>query len=206
MKLIWRIILRITLLLLIVLPLWGFFFYKAMINEVNDETDDNLELYAEQIIRRHLSGLDTLPQENDVTNNSYTIERVSTSPYRDEYTYHNEMVYVPAKDETEPARVMRMTFTDADNNLFLLTVMTPTIESEDLIQSILNCIAILFCGLLIVIVAIVAIVLRQNMKPLKRLLQWIDTYKLGEKVAPLKNNTSISEFRRLNDAAIEFAA
>lgn len=207
MKLIWRIILRITLLMLVVLPLWGFFFYKAVLKEVNDETDDNLELYAEQVIRKYLSKQDTLALSNDVTNNSFTIERVEPSQYEDSYcVYDNEMIYVPAKEETEPARVLRMTFSDTNGHMFLLTVLTPTLESNDLIEAILNWIAMLFLGLLLVIVAILAVVLWRSIKPLHRLLLWIDNYRLGEDIAPLENPTSVSEFQRLNKAAIGFAA
>lgn len=206
MKLTWRIILRITLLMLVVLPMWGLFFYRAVIKEVNDEIDDNLELYAEQVIRRYLSGEVMSAQTNDVTNNSFKIERVNTSQYSNYCVYNNEMVYVPAKNETEPARVLRMTFSDDLNNTFMLTVMTPTLESEDLMEAILNWIALLFCGLLLVIVAIIAIVLSRSMKPLHRLLLWIDNYRLGENIVPFENPTSVSEFRRLNSATIDFAA
>lgn len=206
MRLIWRIIGRVTLLLLVVLPLWGFFFYKVVISEVNDETDDGLELYAEQIIRGYLSGSGLPSETTDVTNNTYTVERVDRAQYGDYCVYDNEMIYVPAKEETEPARVLRMTFTDASGDMFLLTVMTPTLEKEDLIMAILYWIAILFFGLLVVIVAIIAFIVFRSMKPLHRLLKWIDDYRLGEEVAPLENNTSVSEFKRLNDAVKEFAA
>lgn len=206
MKLIGRIIIRVTLLMLVILPLWGFFFYRVVISEVNDETDDNLELYAEQIIRGYLSGKDLPTETSDVTNNSYAIEQVDRAVYGDYCVYDNEMVYIAAKGETEPARVLRIAFSDAAGDTFLLTVRTPTLEKEDLILAILNWVAILFLGLLLVIVAILAVVLSRSMKPLHRLLRWVDEYHLGEEVVPLENKTSISEFRRLNDAVKQFAA
>lgn len=46
MKLIYRIIIRIALMLTVVLGAWAVFFYIAVIDEVNDEVDDSLEDYS----------------------------------------------------------------------------------------------------------------------------------------------------------------
>ncbi len=207
MKLTWRILLHISLLLLIVLPLWSLFFYKAILKEVNDETDDNLELYAEQIIRRQLSNPDMpLPDGMATANNTYRIEKAASSAPGDLCEYSNEMVYIPAKEETEPARVLRMSFSDRNGDTYLLTVMTPTLESEDLVRAIVDWILLLFGGLLLTIVAIVSVVIGRSMRPLKRLLTWIGNYRLGEDSTPLNNPTTISEFRQLNEATTELAA
>lgn len=56
MKLIYRILIRLSLALLIVLTVWTVFFYFTMIDEINDEVDDALEDYSETIIIRSLAG------------------------------------------------------------------------------------------------------------------------------------------------------
>ena len=43
------------------------------------------------------------------------------------------------------------------------------------------------------------------MSPLYVLLRWLDSYKIGQKNIPLINNTRITEFRKLNDAALRNA-
>ena len=63
MKLIYRIVIRISLLLTLVLGVWAVFFYMAMMDEVNDEVDDSLEDYSEIIIIRALAG-EELPSQN----------------------------------------------------------------------------------------------------------------------------------------------
>ena len=63
MKLIYRIVIRISLLLILVLGVWAVFFYMAMMDEVNDEVDDSLEDYSEVIIIRALAG-EELPSQN----------------------------------------------------------------------------------------------------------------------------------------------
>ncbi len=52
MKLIYYIILRISIALILILTIWATFFYVTMIDEINDEVDDSLEDYSEAIIIR----------------------------------------------------------------------------------------------------------------------------------------------------------
>ena len=42
------------------------------------------------------------------------------------------------------------------------------------------------------------------MRPLYILLHWLDSYQTGKKNKPLKNDTRITEFRKLNDAATRY--
>lgn len=106
MKLIYRITLRLALVLLPVIALWAYIFYNTMVGEINDESDDSLVEFADIVIRRHLVG-EPLPQLNSGSNNSYTIvplpEGETVEPYM---TFHDEMVYIPEQRETEPARVL----------------------------------------------------------------------------------------------------
>ena len=43
MKLFYKVLIRLAVLVTIVLGLWSVFFYYAMMNEVTDEIDDSLE-------------------------------------------------------------------------------------------------------------------------------------------------------------------
>lgn len=75
MKLIYRISLRLSLVLLPLIALWAVVFYFTMVDEINDEVDDALEDYSELIVIRMLSG-ELLPRMNEGSNNSYTIAPV----------------------------------------------------------------------------------------------------------------------------------
>ena len=70
MKLIYRILIHLSLALPIILAAWGILFYMAIIDEVNDEVDDSLEDYSEVLITRALAG-EQLPSQSDGSNNSY---------------------------------------------------------------------------------------------------------------------------------------
>lgn len=206
MKLIYRIVIRISLLLTLVLGVWAVFFYMAMMDEVNDEVDDSLEDYSEIIIIRALAG-EELPSQNTGSNNQYYLKEV-TEEYadsREAITYKDSMVYIVEKGETEPARILTTIFKDNENRFYELTVSIPSIEKEDLTAAIRDWMIFLYIALLFVIIVVNVWVFQQNMKPLYVLLHWLDDYRIGNKNKPLKNDTQITEFRKLNGAAIRNA-
>ena len=140
MKLIYRIIIRIALMLTVVLGAWAVFFYIAVIDEVNDEVDDSLEDYSETIIIRALAG-EELPSKNNGSNNQYYLRKVSKeyADEREDICYKDSMVYIVEKEETEPARILTTLFKDDEGQYYELTVSTPTIEKDDLKDAMLGC-------------------------------------------------------------------
>lgn len=206
MKLIYRIIIRLSLVLTLVLGVWAVFFYIAMMDEVNDEVDDSLEDYSEAIIIRALAG-EELPSANSGSNNQYYMVEV-TEDYaaaHQNISYKDSMVYIMEKGETEPARILTTIFKDDGNRYYELTVSTPSIEKDDLKDAIRNWMIFLYVALLLVIITVNVWVFQRNMRPLYVLLHWLDGYRIGNKNEPLKNDTQVTEFRKLNDAAIRQA-
>ena len=206
MKLKDRIIRRISAFLLVVLTLWSFLFYLAMIDEVTDEVDDTLELYTEMVMTRYLAGKE-LPSVDNGTNNSYHLTQV-TQEYADTHphlSFTDEMPYIEAKRETEPARVMRTIFREADGTFYELTVMTPTIEKKDFIEAILYWILGLYVVVVLAVIMVNAWVISRSMRPLYRLLEWLDLYDINEHTQPLDNPTSVTEFCTLNDTITRYS-
>lgn len=206
MKLIYRIVIRISLLLTLVLGVWAVFFYMAMMDEVNDEVDDSLEDYSEVIIIRALTG-EELPSQNTGSNNQYYLKEV-TEEYadsRESIAYKDSMVYIVEKGETEPARILTTIFEDKENRFYELTVSIPSIEKDDLTAAIRDWMIFLYVALLFIIIVVNVWVFQRSMRPLYVLLHWLDNYQIGHKNKPLKNDTQITEFRKLNGAAIRNA-
>ena len=206
MKLIYRIIIRIALMLTVVLGAWAVFFYIAVIDEVNDEVDDSLEDYSETIIIRALAG-EELPSKNNGSNNQYYLRKVSKeyADEREDICYKDSMVYIVEKEETEPARILTTLFKDDEGQYYELTVSTPTIEKDDLKDAMLGWIIFLYIVLLLTILIVCIWIFHRSMKPLYNLLRWLDAYRIGRPNRPLKNETQITEFRKLNEAAIRNA-
>jgi signal transduction histidine kinase len=203
MKLISRIIIRLSIALSTVLALWAVLFYFAIIDEINDEVDDSLEDYSEQIIIRFLAG-EELPSKTSNSNNQYYLAEV-TSEYaqsRPSISYVDSMVYIPIKRETEPARILTTIYRDEDGKYYELVVSTPTIEKKDLKESILFWIIFLYVGLLLVIILVNVWVFHYSNRPLYKLLAWLDEYQVGGRNVPLKNKTTITEYKKLNEVAV----
>ena len=201
MKLIYRVALRLSLVLLPIMALWATLFYFTMVDEINDEADDTLEDYSELIITRMLAGHE-LPPLNSGSNNSYSIMPVdsvyaSTHP---RIHYYSADVFIPEKNETEPARILTTIFRNNDGRWYELKVTTPTFEKEDLFEAILYWVVFLYVLLLITIFGLTIWVFNYSMRPLYVLLRWIDGYTPGRKSVSIPNDTKISEFRKLNVA------
>lgn len=202
MKLIYRVVLRLSLFLLPLLALWAALFYFTMVDEINDEADDALDNYSELIIMRMLSGND-LPQNGDGSNNSYLIVPVEKAyaDARSHVRYYDAEVYIPEKHETEPARILSTIFRDDEGQYYELRVATPTFEKDDLLTTVLGWSVFLYVILLITVVGLTAWVFHRSMRPLYALLNWLGSYKPGAVVGPVPCDTDITEFRRLSAAA-----
>lgn len=203
MRLTSNILIRILLPVALIVALWSVGFYFAIINEINDEVDDALEQFAEDITRRCLAG-EPMPEGGDGSNNTYRIEHISSSAVEYSSTFSDEEVWIASKSEMEPARVLRTTFTDNEGRGYMLTVLTPTIEKEDLRESLMFWAALLCLSLIILITIIIVVVLHKSLRPLHRLLGWLDSNRFDGDRQPLTNPTSIYEFSRLNDAVTEY--
>lgn len=205
MKLIYHTIFRLSLVLTAILTIWAIFFYITMIDEINDEVDDALEDYSETIIIRALAG-EELPSGHIGSNNQYYLTEVSQeyAKSQSDIQYKDSMVYIIEKGETEPARILTTIFRDGQGKYHQLTVSTPSIEKEDLKKSIQLWIIFLYVALLLCIILVSIWVFYRNMRPLYILLHWMDEYQTGKNNTPLRNNTKITEFQKLNDAVVRY--
>ncbi len=205
MKLISKISLQLSTILLVVFTAWALFFYYAIIDEINDEVDDALELYAEQLIIKTLAG-EPLPTENDGSNNFYSIVKLEqTEHLYGHIHYADTMIFIEEKNEMEPARFLQTIFKDENEDYYKLDVFTPTIEKADLRESILIWIVILYGILLVTILLVNILIYYRSLKPLHVLLRWLDHYRIGGKNKPLDNKTNITEFKKINEAAVRYA-
>lgn len=203
MKLLHVVTLRLSLLAAVIMALWSVLFYMVVMDEVNDETDDTLEDYAEVIMLRALRG-EPLPGESSGSNNQYFLREVSPeyAATQVHVRYADRAVYIKEKRETEPARVFSQIYQTDDGRWMELEVSTPNIDKQDLKVSILLWLVVLYVSLLIVFFILNYWGMRRSTRPLYRLLNWLDHYRLGGTNAPLNNPTNISEFRQLNEVVI----
>ena len=196
MKLIHNIAVRLSMALLPVIALWAMVFYFVIVDEINDEADDLLESYAEQLMVKKLSGK-KLPVAN--------ISEVAES-YANSHTgmeYYDADFYIQETDEQEPARFLKTIFRDREGRCFELIVATPTIEKEDLIKTILWWVLALYLILLLTVIVTTLVVFQKSMRPLYMILDWLNAYTPGKSHGRLSINSDIREFRQLEKAATD---
>lgn len=205
MRLVYRIVLHLAWALSLLLAVWAVLFYFALTARIDRESDDALKVRAEVIIRRALAGQAPLSEESGTS--GYQLHEVPASaagPAVQE-SFSDESVYIPERDDEEPARVLRTRFRDRVGRRWELTVLAPTVEKSELIGAVLRWIVGLYFVLLGLILAVTAGVLHRTMKPLYALLRWLDAYMVGGHNRPLDADTTVVEFRRLNEAARRYA-
>ena len=207
MKLFDRVLMHLLVGIVVILIGWAVVFYMGIMEEINDEVDDSLEDYTEMIITRSLAGKE-LPAHDSGSNNQYYLREVEPSYAlsRNAISYRDSMVYISEKKETEPARILTTIFKDKEGKFYEVAVYTPTIEKKDLKEAIFQLLVGLFISLFIAILLINVWVFRRSMKPFYRLLDWLDKSRLGKQNPPLDNPTHTTEFRRLNEAVVRYAA
>ncbi|MBQ2019063.1 MAG: sensor histidine kinase, partial [Alistipes sp.] len=159
MNLFTRIVRRLAIVLVLLMTLWAALFYFAMVDEIRDEADDALEDYSALIISRVLAGRE-LPQSGDGSNNTYTLMPISQqeAAQRPRLEYFDENVYIADKREEEPARVVVTIFENAEGKYYELRVATPTFEKEDLFESVLIWIVVLYVVLLAVVLGVTMLI------------------------------------------------
>ncbi|MDD4141191.1 MAG: HAMP domain-containing sensor histidine kinase [Bacteroidales bacterium] len=147
MKLIYKITVRLLIILFVLLAAWAVFFYFTAKNEMKEEVQEAVENYSEYVLEH------------------------SSSPEEALANLQNENV-----------------------------IYRVEIDNEDVGESIIQSIIILYLALLLSILIINIIVYYRSMRPLYGLLKWLDNYVIGGENAELKNDTNIKEFYKLNEA------
>ena len=169
MKLVHSITLRLALFTSLIIAVWAFIFYITIIREINDETDDTLEDYAEMLIQRSLRK-EPLPSVSNGTNNQFFLQEISEAEAKSlpKVKYEDREVYIVEKHEYEPARVYTNIFCDASGTYYRLEVSTPHIDKSDMKVALLFLLLFLFGGILLAIVFLDLWTVKYTLRPLHR--------------------------------------
>ena len=129
-----------------------------------------------------------MPDTHNGAGNNYYIHTVSDE-YAESHShirYRDMETYVPNDNKFEQTRAVTYIFKSNDDKYHELTVFTPTIDKQNLKNSIFIWLVVLYFGLLTGMIIVNLWTIRHSMKPLKRLFGWLDTYKLGKNIKPLE--------------------
>lgn len=200
MRLIYKIMLSLSIPLVITLGLWGWLSYRTMSERIHKDTDMILKDYSDQIVSRKLSGRE-MPDRFNGAYNTYYIKEVSedyaaenSSPF-----YGEAEAYIRSQEDFASSRIRRQVFADNDGKYYEITVSLPVFEQETLVEHVLWWTGILFFVLLVTLLVIGLIVIDYNLKPFKALMKWMDDYVPGHPSSSIPSDTDVLEFRKLAD-------
>ncbi|MDR2414214.1 MAG: HAMP domain-containing histidine kinase [Odoribacteraceae bacterium] len=197
MKLCYRVLWRLSACLLLLALAGGAAFYAVIIDEIHDETDDYLEEHARRVITLKRAGHDVSPP--GTWDSSYSTREV-TEVYargRPRVEFLDEMVYVDAKLEAEPTRVLKTIFTDAGGRYHEIIIRTPTIDKDELQGSVFYSMLLLCCSFLVASLLVIFMVFSRETRPLYTLLRWLRSYTIGQRRVLASPRAMASEFKEL---------
>ena len=200
MKLVYKIMLSLSIPLVMTLALWGWLSYRTMSARIHKDTDMILKGYSDDIVARKLSGQE-LPERFNGAYNTYYIREVSEE-YAAEHPspqYGEAEAYIRSQEDFASSRIRRQVFSDNQGRYYEITVSLPTFEQETLVEHVLWWTGVLFLVLLVTLLLIGVIVIDYNLKPFRALMKWMDDYVPGHPYGPVPCNTDVVEFRKLAD-------
>jgi len=200
MKLTHYTIRNLSVPLLLIMTAWAAVFFFLVLHEVNDETNDTLQNYKEIIIKQVLADKSLIKDHKDIMT-SYQIREIpgeKANLAKDEF--YDSTKYIEIEKEYEPIRGLLTCFMGPDGKYYELRIEMSTLEKEDLLETVLWSIIILYILLLCCILLVTHSVFRKSFRPLYNVLNWLNRYHPGKKIEPLENETVIEEFDTLNRA------
>lgn len=203
MKLIHHTLRNLFIPLLAVFTVWGCVFYLMILHEIDDETNDSLENYKELIIRSVVADSTLLKDHVDLMTRYYIREVPAGEARLDKDEFYDATVYIDMEMEDEPVRVLRTYFMTDDRKYYELIIQTSTVEKEDMIETIVWSMAILYLSLVGCILLVIHLAFRKSFKPLYKLLSWLRSFQIGRPLAPLNISTPVEEFGILTEAVRE---
>ena len=189
--------------LLAILTIWAFAFYFTIISEIDEETNESLINYKTLIFKTIQSDSTLLKDHVDIMT-QYYIREISQKETNPDKSVFFDSTFQSAPDmPILPVRGLRTHFQASNNRYYELTIMTSTLEKDDMVKAIIIGLTILYLSLVFCILLVIQLVFRRSLRPLYKLVDWLKKFRLGKSYEPLNNNTEIEEFRILAQAIDE---
>lgn len=203
MKLSNKSLLYLAVCLLPVISIWSVGFYFALLNEIKESTDEELENYKRQIVFQAEKEPSIL-QQKTFDEGFFEIKEISKEralSFKD--LYEDLEILAQDKDdeapELEPVRMLTTAF-ELQGKYYQLKVYNSMLEEDDLIKELLWEVTGLYILLLLTTLLINNFVLRRLWTPFYTFLSDLKKYRLGISKDFPKTATSTTEFIELQDA------
>ncbi|MCD8079295.1 MAG: HAMP domain-containing histidine kinase [Bacteroides sp.] len=182
---------------------WGILFYATIRHQFMQEIDDTLDNYRSLLIRRALRDPAIVERHQD----GFPFYEFRPLSNREavmyEEDYYDTQMYIEEEGEWEPVRVLRCCFRMPDLGFYELTVSISTLKKNDMIETLFWNLFLLFVCMLFFVIAGTHLLLKRSLRPLQKLIAWVEEIVPGKNIQPFESDTRIREFQKLNEVVME---
>ncbi|MEJ8804502.1 sensor histidine kinase [Pontibacter sp. H249] len=199
MKLLNHTISYLAAILFVVVTGWAALLYYNLLDEIYDSLDDGLENYKILIMER-VEQDSTVLQRHSFGEFNYAIKPVSGAKvfsHTDVYT--DTLMFMENEQDMEPVRMLKTVF-EHNGSYYELRVINTMVETDDLIADLMYSIFWLYLGLLAVILVLNNFLLKKTWEPFYKLVHQLRKFKLEKQEQVTFEETTVDEFRELNQA------
>lgn len=203
MKLINYTLLYMSIALVVIVGIWATIFYVNMLDEIYDSIDDGLDNYKTLIIQKAQTDTSVL-YKKEFGEGNYAVKKVSAKnalSARDTYT--DTLLYMNNEEDFEPVRLLTTTFSLSGNRYYELKVISSMVEEDDLIEDLFYAVLWLYLVLMLSVLLINHVVLKKIWEPFYQLIENLQVFKLSKDKIPHAIQTSVKEFKLLNETVID---
>ena len=196
MKLITKTILYYLLISLPLLVIAGLVSYYLINTELKDGTDE--ALWKEKINCENQIQLFNEPKTIYLSLDS--LSNIKPIAYaKTNYTFNDTLIYDKFEKETLEYRILK-SFYSSKNQNYLITLAKPTLEKDDLMDSLFTSFIIIICFLLLAFFVVNWLLSKTLWKTFYKTLQQLNKYDLKNSTPANFETSTIKEFQQLNSA------
>lgn len=191
---------RLTILFIGILLIWSTVYFFVQMREIYDDLDEGLSNLKQEFVIQANQDPDfvTSMQEHQPINmHIREITAEEAIGMKEEYIVTE--IFFKSENEYEEVRMLRSAFRCYPNDkYYIIEFFTSTVETEDIIKSMLTLLIVLWLSLGLILLVASKIIVKKSNKPFYQLLKNLDGFSLNRNEMIELPKTNITEYQRLN--------
>lgn len=205
MKLANHLSFRLSGILILVLLLWAIAYFILQMNEIYDGVDEGLSNLNQEFVHEANKSADFIESIAIHDPLNIIIDEISEEQAintREEYI--TTTIYFETEEEYEEVRMFVTAFyCEANNKYYSLKFFTSTVESDDLVKSMLYLLIALWVGLSLTILIATKRIISRSAKPFHKTLNNLKKFRLDKRQMIEFPKSNIDEYKELNESLNE---
>jgi signal transduction histidine kinase len=198
LKLLHKSALYYVILLVPILISSGFILFWIIDREINEDTDHSLH-NKKEIIERHFSKLDSVNLAFFGSDNEVKIKKLAQRPAKNREVYSDTVLYIHAHGRRHSIPYRKLTASlQKQGNYYSIEILQSKVRSDEIIESILQSLFIIFGLLLLGLVILNSVISKTLWRPFYETLHRLSTISFSQKNPPEFERSPITEFDQLN--------